>query len=79
MLTLVCSSICTVREATKRDILHQVLSYIVALNDPEEYEGGGTKFLSEDGPAVKLDKGSVIFFLGQTLHTGTLTLNLTSM
>jgi len=51
----------------------------VALNDPEEYEGGGTKFLSEDGPAVKLDKGSVIFFLGQTLHTGTLTLNLTSM
>lgn len=47
-----------------------VLSYIAALNDPAEYEGGGTQFVSEEGPKVRMARGEVCFFLGQTLHCG---------
>lgn len=42
-------------------------SFIITLN--EEFEGGGTKFLS-DGETYKLNKGDCLIFNGKNKHCG---------
>ena len=45
------------------------LSFVCALNDKDEYKGGGTKF-DELDETVKLEKGECLAFSGQQEHSG---------
>jgi len=42
-------------------------SFIIGLND--NYQGGGTRFI-KDNNIVKLNKGDIVIFCGQTYHEG---------
>eukprot|EP01084_Bolivina_argentea_P102947 184417_1 len=45
-------------------------SYVLALNDPNEYEGGGTRFIEKDETIYKVNKGDVVIFPGKLFHEG---------
>ena len=44
-------------------------SFVLALNDPNEYEGGGTRF-DYNNKVVKLNKGDLVIFPGKLMHEG---------
>merc|ERR1719229_905316 len=44
-------------------------SFVVALNGPSEYDGGGTYFTDEDKMTI-LDKGDMVIFPGKLEHEG---------
>jgi len=46
-----------------------IISFTLALNDPEEYEGGGTRIVDLD-TVVKAKKGEVLLFSGRRMHAG---------
>ena len=47
-----------------------IVSFIAALNTPDQYQGGGTQFIDADGPIVRMDRGEVCMFTGSTSHCG---------
>jgi len=44
-------------------------SYVIQLNDPEHFSGGGTKF-EHSVDAISVPKGHALLFCGYTMHTG---------
>ena len=44
-------------------------SVIIALNDPKDYQGGGTYFAASDS-VVRLPQGQMLSFSGEVLHGG---------
>ena len=46
-----------------------IISFTLALNDPEEYEGGGTRIVDLN-TVVKAKKGEVLLFSGRRMHAG---------
>lgn len=44
-------------------------SFVLALNSPNEYEGGGTHFVKQK-KTIKLNKGDCLVFCGQNKHQG---------
>jgi len=45
-------------------------SFVLALNDPSEYGGGGTRFDVNPHEIVRLDKGVMVIFPGRLDHEG---------
>jgi PKHD-type hydroxylase len=46
------------------------VSIVIGLNDPDEYEGGGTEifFGSQSNPTIKLPAGEAILFPSYVMH-----------
>lgn len=44
-------------------------SFVLALNSPDEYEGGGTYFVNQQ-KRIQLNKGDCLVFCGQNKHQG---------
>ena len=42
----------------------------MALNHPNEYEGGGTRFAHQNGSVIKISKGDLLIFPGKLAHEG---------